>query len=285
MKYDSPLRYPGGKSALAPFLTRTIKINNLAGCSYYEPFAGGAGAAIRLLREGSVSELHLNDLDSRISSFWHAVLHESERLVKAIMSVRLSISEWKKQQTICRRADTNSPFELGFSTLYMNRCNRSGILLGSAPIGGYTQTGTWRIDARFNRETLAKRVLAIARIRDQIHITNMDALEFLTTNLAQKERLKHVFIYLDPPYYSNSSRLYMNSYTDSDHKNLANYMQRQRTLNWIMSYDDTDFIKNLYGDCDISHLSLQYSLQRKRRAQELLIAPTRVRIPRSRSDK
>ena len=279
MKYDSPLRYPGGKASLAPFLTRTIEINNLAGCSYFEPFAGGAGAAIRLLREGIVSELHLNDLDTRITSFWRTVLNEPERLVDAILSVPLSISEWKTQQKICQRADTSKPFELGFATFYLNRCNRSGVLLGAAPIGGYAQTGKWRIDARFNRESLSERILAIATKRDHIHITNMDARTFLSTNLPHGHRREHVFAYLDPPYYSNGSRLYMNFFTDRDHRDLAQFMQRQHTLNWMMSYDDADFIRSLYADFVISQLSLQYSLQRKRLATELLITPSRVRIP------
>lgn len=279
MKYDSPLRYPGGKASLAPFLTRIIETNNLAGCSYYEPFAGGSGAAIRLLREGIVSDLHLNDLDARITSFWHSVLNASDRFVEAILSKPLSISEWKTQQKICQRADTSKPFELGFSTFYLNRCNRSGILLGAAPIGGYAQTGKWKIDARFNRESLAERILAIASKRDHIHITNMDARTFLSTNLPHGHRLERVFVYLDPPYYSNGSRLYMNFFTDRDHRRLAQYIQRQHTLNWMMSYDDADFIRDLYTNCDISQLSLQYSLQRKRQATEILIAPARVRIP------
>ncbi len=279
MKYDSPLRYPGGKASLAPFLTQTIEINNLAGCSYFEPFAGGAGAAIRLLREGIVSDLHLNDLDTRITSFWQTVLNETEQLVDAILSVPLSISEWKTQQKICQRADTSKPFELGFATFYLNRCNRSGVLLGAAPIGGYAQTGKWRIDARFNRQSLAERILAIATKRDHIHITNMDARTFLSTHLPQGPQREHVFAYLDPPYYSNGNRLYMNFFTDRDHKRLAQYMQQQHDLKWMMSYDDADFIRDLYADFSISQLSLQYSLQRKRLATELLIAPDRVRIP------
>ena len=279
MRYDSPLRYPGGKASLAAFLTRTIELNNLSGCSYFEPFAGGAGAALRLLREKVVSDVHLNDLDPRITAFWLAALDEPERLVDAILSVPVSVSEWNRQQHICQRADTSRPFELGFSAFYLNRCNRSGVLLGAAPIGGYAQKGKWGIDARFPRENLAERVLAIARKREQIHITNMDALTFLAKHLPRGHERKGVFAYLDPPYYSNGSRLYMNSYTDRDHGSLARYIQRQRVLKWVMSYDDTHFIRRLYADCAISHLSVQYSLQRKQRARELLVAPSHVRIP------
>jgi len=45
----SPLRYPGGKGRLAKFLAIILQINDCVGCHYYEPFAGGAGAAFRLL--------------------------------------------------------------------------------------------------------------------------------------------------------------------------------------------------------------------------------------------
>lgn len=278
MRHDSPLRYPGGKASLAKRLMRTIKLNELTGCSYYEPFAGGAGVALRLLRENIVSAIYLNDLDPRITAFWEAVLDESERFVEAILSVPLTIGEWRKQQRICLRADVGESFELGFATFYLNRCNRSGVLLEAAPIGGYAQEGKWRIDARFNRENLAERVKNIAQERDNIHITRMDALRFLAEHLPRGPRRQQVFAYLDPPYYFNSNRLYLNTYDDSNHRKLARYMQRQRTLRWVMSYDDAQFIRDLYEPCIISHFSLQYSLQRKQQTQELLIAPSHVRL-------
>ena len=276
MRFDSPLRYPGGKASLAAFLTRTIELNDLSGCSYFEPFAGGAGAALRLLRDGVVSELHLNDLDPRIISFWRAVLDESDRFADAVLSVRVNVSEWEKQRQVYRLADPGKSFEIGFATFYLNRCNRSGIILGAAPIGGYTQAGKWRIDARFYRESLAERIRAIGRRREQIHITNMDAVNFLAERLPRGRDRKSVFAYLDPPYYSNGRRLYMTFYGDQDHADLARYMQEQGRLHWVMSYDDTDFIRKLYAACDISRVPLRYSLQRRRKAQELLIAPSHV---------
>ena len=257
---------------------RIIKLNNLTGCSYYEPFAGGAGVALRLLRENVVSEIYLNDLDPRITAFWWAVLNESERFAKAIMSVPLSTEEWRNQQQTCLRCDEDESFELGFAAFYLNRCNRSGVLIESAPIGGYAQAGKWRIDARFKRENLAERVRLIAQQRERIHVTKMDARSFLVKHLPRGLGRQRVFAYLDPPYYFNSNRLYLNSYDDRDHRNLARYMQRQRTLKWVMSYDDAHFIRGLYESCVISDFSLQYSLQRKRQARELLIAPRHVRF-------
>lgn len=284
MRLDSPLRYPGGKASLSDFLARTIAANGLVGCSYFEPFAGGGGAALRLLRDDVVSVLYLNDVDPCIAAFWEAVLHEPERFAEAILSVPLNIMEWKRQKIIYERADRRDLFALGFSTFYLNRCNRSGVLFGAAPIGGYAQAGDWRMDVRFNRERLAKRVRALGLQREQIHVSNMDARAFLIKYVPQGRQRTRVFVYLDPPYYSNGNRLYLNFYKDQDHRNLSRYIQRQTVLHWVMSYDDEKFIRDLYETSTVLRLPLQYSLQRKKRAQELLIAPAHVQLPASFSD-
>ena len=278
---DSPLRYPGGKAKLAPVLAHIIELNGLSGCAYFEPFAGGAGAALRLLRHGVVSELHLNDLDPRIYHFWHAALNEPEQFVERIHEVPLTIAEWQKQRKICIRSDVSKPFELGFATFYLNRCNRSGVILGAGPIGGQEQSGTWKLDARFHRENLADRITRLADANDSIFITQMDAKEFLVEHLPLGNKRKQVFVYLDPPYYSKGSSLYMNSYCERDHGSLANYLRKQRILKWIASYDDSSYIRKHYSFCQISRNSLQYSLQEKRRATELLIAPSYVALPES----
>ena len=157
MRFASPLRYPGGKAALAPFLGETIALNDLSGCAYYEPFAGGAGAALQLLRDGTVSEVHINDIDPCITAFWRAVLEAPQRFANAIVSARLDVDEWKRQRDIYQNKDASKGFDLGFATFYLNRCNRSGVLFGAAPIGGYEQTGEWKLGARFYRESLATR--------------------------------------------------------------------------------------------------------------------------------
>ena len=277
---DSPLRYPGGKAKLAPILAQIIALNDLTGCAYFEPFAGGAGAALRLLREGVVSELHLNDFDPRIYHFWNAVLNETEQFVDRIHSVPLTVEEWRRQRQICMDVDESNSFDLGFATFFLNRCNRSGVILGAGPIGGQNQDGIWKLDARFNRDNLADRITRLTEARDSISVTKMDALEFLVKQLPRGRDRKRVFVYLDPPYHAKSGNLYMNSYEEQDHRKLASYMRRQRVLNWIASYDDTDFITELYNFCKISHNSLQYSLQLKRQARELLIAPSYVSLPR-----
>lgn len=277
----SPLRYPGGKASLVALLRETIQRNGVAGKPYYEPFAGGAGAALGLLRQGVVSTVHLNDYDPCVYAFWRAALEHPGRFKRAILAVDVSVDEWRIQRAIYlnQKHRTEKSFELGFATFFLNRCNRSGIIFGSAPIGGYEQKGDWKITARFNKKGLVDRIAWLKKQRCNIELSNYDALKFLTDSVPRGNRGKSVFVYLDPPYYTHGQRLYFSSYDENDHRKLAQYVKRQRMLNWMMSYDDNAFIRGLYGDMVRKRRQIQYSLQKKIRARELLIAPPHVEVP------
>lgn len=279
MNSISPLRYPGGKASIAGILEDVIDLNDLRGCSYYEPYAGGAGAALSLLRNGCVSSIHINDADPRIFSFWETILCETVRFVEDIFSTPIDIETWHRQKSICEAPSGHSTYEIGFSTFFMNRCNRSGVLRGAGPIGGMAQDGKWRMDVRFNKEGLSKRILEIASMKGNIHVHNMDAIDFLKQHLPSGLGRKRVFVYLDPPYVRKADRLYMNTYEQKDHREIASYITRQNTLNWLMSYDDTQLIHSLYREAKISHMPIRYSLQSKRLAKELMVAPQRLTLP------
>ena len=281
IKPRSPLRYPGGKAALAGVLQKIMELNNVSGGAYYEPFAGGAGAALSLLCDDVVSKIHLNDRDPRIFAFWRSVLDDTQRFEDKIRHVSLSTSEWQNQKNIYDDHDNQERFDVGFATFYLNRCNRSGIIFGSAPIGGFAQNGRWKINARFNPETLVDRVRWIGKQRDKIQISNDDALTFIKANVSDNSIAKKSFIYLDPPYVAIGNRLYFSTYQTNDHRTLAAYL-KDCHLKWLLSYNDSDLIRELYGDMVITSQVLQYSLQDRRQAKELLIAPPHVKLPNER---
>lgn len=280
-KAISPLRYPGGKASLVEVLLQTIRVNEVAHQPYYEPFAGGAGAALGLLEQGIVSIVHLNDYDPCVYAFWRAALEHPDRFKKAIIDVDVGIDEWKRQRDIYQDRDhrVEKSFELGFATFFLNRCNRSGIIFGSAPIGGHRQDGRWNISARFNKEGLVDRINWLGKHQHRIRLSNDDALHFLTKKIPRGVSRKSVFVYLDPPYYTHGRRLYFNSYDEDGHRKLARYLKRQNMLKWMMSYDNCTFIRDLYGDMIRKKQQIRYSLQKKSRAQELLIAPPHVHLP------
>ena len=166
--FYSPLRYPGGKGKLTPFIEMLIEAYGHKGGTYIEPFAGGAGVAIELLERDIVSRIVINDLDKGIYSFWRAILNETDRFIDAIIQAPLDMTEWHKQHEICLAQNQKYSFELGFATFYMNRTNRSGIIKGGV-IGGQDQAGIWKLDARFNKKELIDRIQKIAARKKDIH--------------------------------------------------------------------------------------------------------------------
>lgn len=279
MRYASPLRYPGGKAGLTGFLADTIELNELRSCVYYEPYAGGAGAALGLLKQGTVAEVYLNDADFRVYAFWLSALRDCDRFVDRLQTVPLTIEEWRRQRQICASPSSHCQFDVGFAAFFMNRCNRSGVITGSGPIGGYEQKGKWRMDVRFNREGLAERMMRLARMRKRIHVSCEDAVLFLKRALPGGRGRARVFVYLDPPYVNNGQRLYLNAYRPEDHTQLASYLARQRSLPWLVSYDDSALVRDLYIQHCIAHMPIKYTLQEKRTARELIISPHYLATP------
>src|SRR6266566_2928267 len=142
-RYISPLRYPGGKARLVDFFERLIERNGLTDGHYVEPYAGGAGLALGLLQGGVVSHIHLNDLDRSVYALWFTIINDSDWLCERIVSCELSIREWSKQRLVQRNKRQVSLRSLAFSTFFLNRTNRSGIIRSGGPIGGLGQEGKW----------------------------------------------------------------------------------------------------------------------------------------------
>lgn len=272
----SPLRYPGGKGKLAPLIGMLIEEYGHRGGTYIEPFAGGAGVAMELLEKGIVSEVVINDYDKGIYSFWRAILSETERFVDEIERVPLNMDEWYRQHDICMKNNKKYSFELGFATFYMNRTNRSGIIKGGV-IGGKEQNGKWRIDARFNKENLIKRIRKIASMRSKIHLYNKDIESFLL-NYAPKYE-DNAFIYFDPPYFDKGKQLYLNFFNYRDHVRIEKTIRSLVKCDWIITYDNVSPIAEIYNAYSIRRFELNYSVSDKRRATELMIFKDRNMIP------
>ena len=272
----TPLRYPGGKSGYASLLADIININRLEDVVMVEPYAGGAGSSIKLLLGGKVSRLILNDLDPAIYAFWWSVINTPDELIGRIESVPITIDEWKRQRDISRRKDTGDLLTLGFSTLYMNRCNRSGILTAN-PIGGINQSGNYKIDARFNRNGLMSKIKAIAECASLIEIRNTTC-ERLLTGFKKRKDTSNLLVYLDPPYFQKGPSLYLNHYNENDHAKLSKIIL-SCDFNWVLSYDNHSEIQRLYASVPLYESQLRYTILGNVAAHELVA--TRLKVPSS----
>lgn len=275
--YYSPLRYPGGKGKLAPFMELMLNRLNLRGGTYIEPFAGGSAIALDLLYKNVVSSVVINDWDKAIASFWRAVTKEPDRFIDKIWNTPVTIEEWKRQKSIYEKSLSKCSFELGFATFYLNRTNRSGIIKGGI-IGGLEQTGQWEIDARFNKKNLIHRIELIKEHRKDIYVYNKDVLSFIVNYLPKYEN--NAFIYFDPPYFSKGKELYKNFLNYDDHKNIERYISEQVNCNWMITYDYADEIAKIYNNYELRQFDLNYSAGRIRKASELMIFPNENVCPR-----
>lgn len=277
-RYQSPLRYPGAKSALAPVIARVItsakqsrevpEINLLV-----EPFAGGASASLRMIGAGVVDRILLADADPLVTAFWQTAADDTERLIDRMHDewktyVRSggnpAVARWDYWRSwIPRSGMTPSNRRLAAATkcLFLNRTTFSGILHGKAgPIGGRAQTSDYPIGCRWNPEALEERLRYIGHLYDTGRLVDVWRKDWRQTLDDVPEHYpqllpSRVVAYLDPPYVEKSSVLYRTSFDprggygggglgvarradDTLHLGLADYLRTKAQFRWLLSYDN-----------------------------------------------
>lgn len=274
-KFYSPLRYPGGKSCIFPFVSNLFYENRLLGINYAEPYAGGAGLALRLLFEEFVDQIYINDLDKSIYAFWNSILTKNLRFCDWLSDIEISVDRWLYYKDIQNRKEEIDEFELAKSTFFLNRTNVSGVIKGGI-IGGLKQKGKYKINARFNKDDLIRRIRRIEKLRKRITLSNLDGLSFIKKIDRKKEDF---FIYLDPPYYQKGADLYMNFFSKIEHQKLSKQVHKIKKR-WMVSYDNHDFILNLYPEKDKVVYKLSQSAS-NRIGNEVLIFPDSLNFEES----
>ena len=262
-KIYTPLRYPGGKSALADFVWHTMELNGFTEIPYCEPFAGGAGVAMNLLLQGKVKSVILNDLDTGIYSIWYAIFNDTEWLIEAINNTDVTLVVREQQKKVYNELKDSYGYsrDLAFATFFLNRVNYSGILTGG-PIGGLEQKGKYKLDCRFNKESLITKIKEIAKYRDNVQLFHMDAVELLKNQ-------SNIFVFADPPYWQAGDMLYEASV---EHSKLAKVLCESKDIHWIATYDNNINVSNVYENYGAHSklFELQYSASRKRKELECM---------------
>lgn len=269
----TPIRYPGGKTKLYPEIRAILEMNDLLGHPYAELFAGGAGLAIKLLLKGDVSSIVINDYDRAVYCMWDAIVNHAEEMCEFIDSAVLDIETWKKVRDMYQNHDEVGDFELGKAAFYLNRTNVSGILSGGV-IGGLEQTGNYKMDVRFNRKTLKKKIMDIAARRDDIEVTRLDAEDFIDDRMGDSE----LFAYLDPPYVQKGPGLYRSAFDEAKHRSLARKVGDARSK-WVVTYDADDLIDDIYGNYERGDLEISYTANVKTVGKEKIILGPGLKWP------
>lgn len=273
---NSPLRYPGGKTCLYELTAHILRLNKLERGHYAEPYAGGAGLALTLLFQGHVSDIHLNDIDRTVWAFWDAVLNRTEDLIELVESTPVDMDQWHRQRSIYLNPQDFDDLTVGFSMFFLNRTNRSGIVKGAGVIGGQEQLGNYKMDCRFNRDELTRRIDRISKYRSRIHLHRLDALDFM--NQLDASLPARALFCIDPPYYNKGSSLYTSFYNPDDHAAVSQAVLGLERP-WILTYDNTPEISHLYKARRQFSFDVKYSVQTKRVGTELLVASKGLKMP------
>lgn len=254
-QFTTPLRYPGGKGRLGPWIAKVMRHNGISGGWYIEPYAGGAGAALFLLTQGYVDHIVINDADPVVHAFWKAVTDRNAELLHMIQKTPVTIDTWQRQREIVSAPGKHNFVEVAFATFFLNRTNRSGIL-SAGVIGGKAQTGNYKLDARYNVADLTNRIKTIGAYRSRMTVLGVDALDLLTD--LSPSFPKKSLVYLDPPYYVKGSLLYRNHYAHEDHAAIAARVE-DATYPLIVTYDDCPEVRRLYDSFESTNFELHYS--------------------------
>ena len=262
---------------MAGLLSQVRSLNGLGDRPMAEPFAGGAGASLTLLYREDTPEISVNDADPALHAFWWTLVHRVRPFLEMLSTTRISMAEWRRQRDIYRTPGSLSQLRRGFAAFYLNRCNRSGIIMNGGPIGGVGQASTWKIDARFNRPELRRRCERIAEYCDRIHVSGRDGIEFIES--LQKGSC---FLFIDPPYFGKGQTLYLNALDDKYHAALASRLRTMSNAAWVLTYDDCPEVRRMYRDwATIRPFALRYAAAERRSGKEVLIAPKWMRLPAS----
>lgn len=273
MRFLSPLRYPGGKVKMAPFLSTLIADQAIRPTVYAEPYAGGAGAALHLLVCGAVDRLALNDLNPGVAAFWRAVFFETEALVERVREATPTLEEWAVQRAIYLDPHAE-PFDRGFATFFLNRTNRSGIL-SARPIGGLEQNGTWKLDARYHSDKLAARIEFLGTLADRVDVSEQDGSEFIE---ALDRGPEPTLFYVDPPYLKQGEELYLADMQYTDHVKLSTVLHTV-TAPWVLTYDRDDRVhQDLYAQMSCAAFTVSHTAAKQHVGGEYLVVPQHVRV-------
>lgn len=260
---------------MADLLVGIRRLNGLGGRAIAEPFAGGSGASLTLLYLEETHKIFINDADQAIYAFWSSLVNRPRTFLQMLSSARVTMAEWRRQRDAYRDKNRVSRLRRGFSAFYLNRCNRSGIIMNGGPIGGVTQKGKWRLDARFNRSELLRRCEKVAEYSDRIRVSCDDGLRFI-----EKLKPESVFLFIDPPYFEKGPTLYLNALDTAYHAALAARLQAMREESWVLTYDDCPAVRKMYrGWAAIRPFFLRYTAAERRTGKEIMITPKWMRLP------
>lgn len=285
-RYLSPLRYPGGKARMAPWLVDIFYAQNAGPLDveiWIEPFAGGAGAALHALIEYDVPEAWLIESNPALAAYWRTTTGpDAHYLADRVDSFTPTVAAFRAAQDLLTAVLTGDAsdaddLEVAWAAFLVNRCSRSGMITSRVGVlGGNTQGGRDGVAARFNGPALAARIRRIAALGRRIRTFSADGISYIE-DLAGSGIEDEAFLFVDPPYIAQGTRLY--AHGSIDHDRLAAALHACPTP-WLLTYDAHPRVLELYPEQPILQFRAPHTTGRRRRtADEYAVLSTHLGLP------
>lgn len=270
------------------YVEQALQANQLSPALYIEPFVGGGSVVLHLLQQRVVEKVILVDQDPWVASFWHTIFWDSDWLIEQVANVPITLEKWNA----LKQSSPSTCREKAWACLFLNRTSFSGILRPEVgPLGGKTQASPYKIDCRFPRQTLIKRIQQIAAFRDQVYaVWNLSWEQAFENIWSEQKKGKlpqdRLFFYLDPPFFDKADALYRYYFHQQDHRTLRDVLLRLEHK-WLLSYDSAEQVETLYGKTiadnangakrsDIETLYTVSLLRERKRGKELILSNLEV---------
>lgn len=262
MKNKSPLRYPGGKTRACKIIEKVL-IENTNISDYdnlISPFFGGGSFEFYIQNKYNLP-IKANDKFSPLITFWKELKNNKDKLCKKITA--LYSKKGKEDFHKYRNSIMKIKNKLNIASYYfvINRCSFSGATLS----GGYSKQAAEKRFTKSSIERLRKINLS------NVTFDNLDFEEFINNNTKKSDNKSNSLIFLDPPYYIKD-KLYGNNgdmHENFDHIRLAKVLQK--CDNWILCYNNDDYIKKLYENYEIKEVNWSYGMNKSKKSSEILI--------------
>ena len=250
----SPLRYPGGKTRACKTLDEIINEKGFDTSVVISPFFGGGSFEFFLCNKYG-SKLIVNDKFKPLISFWKSVQTRKVELCSELRKLLNVVSKSifsTMRDTIMEDTDD---FIQGYKYFVINRCSFSGATLS----GGFSTESSKK---RFTESS-------IKRTED----LNLNDVEFHNLDFETFLKGKKGLIFLDPPYYLNeNSNLYGKNgdmHENFNHEKLFQVLKKRK--NWIMTYNNCDYIRDLYKNYEIREVKWSYGMNASKESSEIVI--------------
>ncbi len=252
----TPLRYPGGKATLINYVKKFLHSNEISVDYILEPYAGTASVSIGLLRDNILSHAYINNADQMVYAFWKTIIDNNNEFIEMVNSVDVTLDTWYeyKKYVIDNPLTKFNEKDVAMAFLFLNRTSFSGIIK-AGPLGGKNQISKYGISSRFNKKKISDKIHFLNQFSDKINVSNQDGIGFM------KDRAREypdVFIYVDPPYYKVGRLLYNAYFMQKQHEELASYLKSMEEQPWLLSYNNEEFILNLYSEKNSQEIYLDY---------------------------